>query len=89
LAAINTAHNEVSANISLAQAAADQKIEQSKRAVEIETNRAQAEVQPLRWLAQQIAELKASGEHALSAYLRNVRLDLFARARRIYLTQKE
>ena len=35
LAAINTAHNEVSADISLAQAEADQKIEQSKRAVEI------------------------------------------------------
>jgi regulator of protease activity HflC (stomatin/prohibitin superfamily) len=89
LAAINTANNEVSANISLAHAAADQKIEQSKRAVEIETNRAQAEVQPLRWLAQQIAELKRSGETALPAYLRNVRLDLFSKARRILLTRKE
>jgi regulator of protease activity HflC (stomatin/prohibitin superfamily) len=89
LAAINTANNEVSANISLAHAAADQKIEQSKRAVEIETNRAQAEVQPLRWLAQQIGELKRSGETALPAYLRNVRLDLFAKARRILLTRKE
>ena len=37
LAAINTAHNQVSSDISLAQASADQKIEQSKRAVEIET----------------------------------------------------
>ena len=37
LAAINTAHNQVSSDISLAQAAADQKIVQSKRAVEIET----------------------------------------------------
>jgi len=35
LAAINTAHNEVSSDISLAQAAADQKIVQSRRAVEI------------------------------------------------------
>ncbi|MEI6810305.1 MAG: SPFH domain-containing protein, partial [bacterium] len=44
LAAINTAHNQVSSDISLAQASADQKIEQSKRAVEIETLKAQAEV---------------------------------------------
>jgi len=35
LAAINTAYNQVSSDISLAQAAADQKIVQSKRAVEI------------------------------------------------------
>ncbi|HEY0791562.1 MAG TPA: SPFH domain-containing protein [Chthoniobacterales bacterium] len=89
LAAINTAHNEISANLSLAQAAADQKIEQSKRAVEIETNRAEAEVQPLRWLAQQIAVLQESGEHALPAYLRNVRLDLFSKAKRVVLSLKE
>ena len=88
LAAINTAHNEVSANLSLAQATADQKIEQSKRAVEIETNRAEAEVQPLRWLAQQIAELKRSGDTAVAAYLRNVRLELFSRSRRIVLARK-
>ena len=42
LAAINTAHNHVSSDISLAQAAADQKIVQSRRAVEIETLKAQA-----------------------------------------------
>ena len=88
LAAINTAHNEVSAHLSLAQATADQKIEQSKRAVEIETNRAEAEVQPLRWLAQQISSLKASGEHALPAYLRNVRLDLYSKARRVVLNTR-
>jgi regulator of protease activity HflC (stomatin/prohibitin superfamily) len=46
LAAINTAYNQVSSDISLAQAAADQKIVQSKRAVEIETLKAQAEVEP-------------------------------------------
>jgi regulator of protease activity HflC (stomatin/prohibitin superfamily) len=90
LAAINTAHNEVSANLSLAQATADQKIEQSKRAVEIETNRAEAEVQPLRWLAQQITELKRGGATtAVAAYLRNVRLELFSRSRRIVLARKE
>jgi regulator of protease activity HflC (stomatin/prohibitin superfamily) len=83
LAAINTVHNEVSSNISLAQANADQRIEQSRRAVEIETNRAEAEVQPLRWMAQQLSELKQSGEQALPAYIRNIRLDLFSKARRV------
>ncbi len=51
LAAINTAHNQVSSDISLAQAGADQKLTQSKRAVEIETLKAEAEVEPLRALA--------------------------------------
>jgi regulator of protease activity HflC (stomatin/prohibitin superfamily) len=88
LSAINTAHNEVSANISLAQANADQRIEQSRRAVEIETNRAQAEVQPLRWMAQQIKSLKQSGENALPAYIRNIRLDLYSRAKRVILRDK-
>jgi regulator of protease activity HflC (stomatin/prohibitin superfamily) len=88
LAAINTAHNEVSAAISLAQANADQRIEQSRKAVEIETNRAQAEVQPLRWMAQQLTELKRSGENALPAYIRNVRLELFSRAKRVILKEK-
>src|ERR1700736_3057818 len=88
LAAINTAHNEVSAAISLAQANADQRIEQSRKAVEIETNRAQAEVQPLRWMAQQIDDLKQSGEQALPAYIRNIRLDLYSKAKRIILREK-
>ena len=56
LAAINTAYNQVSSDISLAQAAADQKIVQSKRAVEIETLKAQAEVEPLVALAAQLAD---------------------------------
>ena len=59
LAAINTAHNHVSSEVSLAQAAADQKIVQSRKAVEIETLRAQAEVEPLTSLAAQLSELKA------------------------------
>lgn len=83
LAAINTAHNEVSAQVSLAQAEADQKIEQSKRAVEIQTMRAEAEVQPLLRLAEQLEALKKSGGSVLSAYLRSVRLGLFSRARRV------
>ena len=85
LAAINTAYNQVSSDISLAQAGADQKIVQSKRAVEIETLRAQAEVQPLVAVAEQLGELKRSGAGALSTYVRNVRLGLFANARRVIL----
>jgi regulator of protease activity HflC (stomatin/prohibitin superfamily) len=85
LAAINTAHNHVSSDISLAHAGADQKIVQSKRAVEIETLKAQSEVEPLARLAEQLAALKASGPHALSAYLRNVRLGLFNQAHDVIL----
>lgn len=83
LAAINTAHNQVSSDISLAQALADQKIVQSKRAVEIETLNAQAEVEPLIALADQINILKKSGPNSLQAYLRNVRLRLFSHAQQI------
>jgi regulator of protease activity HflC (stomatin/prohibitin superfamily) len=79
LAAINTAYNQVSSEISLAQAAADQKIVQSKRAVEIETLRAQAEVEPLRALAGQLHQLRTQGPDILDLYLRNTRLDLFSR----------
>ena len=86
LAAINTAHNEVSSAISLAQASADQKIVQSKRAVEIETLKAQAEVEPLTAMAKQLTELKAiGGGSALIAYLRNVRLSLYATAKQFVL----
>ncbi len=83
LAAINTAHNQVSSDISLAQAAADQKIVQSKRAVEIETLNAQAEVEPLIALSEQLTALQKSGPGALQSYLRNVRLKLYSRAQQI------
>jgi len=89
LAAINTAHNQVSSDISLAQAAADQKIVQSRRAVEIETLQAQAEVEPLRALAGQLQELKKNGANALPAYLRNVRLKLYERAGRAIVEVKQ
>lgn len=89
LAAINTAHNIVSSDISLAQAAADQRIEQSKRAAEIETLKAQAEVQPLTALADQLSALKASGVGALRAYVRNVRLGLFGNAQQVVLEAKQ
>jgi regulator of protease activity HflC (stomatin/prohibitin superfamily) len=85
LAAINTAYNQVSSDISLAQAAADQKIVQSKRAVEIETLKAEAEVQPLVALAEQLGDLKKSGAGALDAYIRNVRLKLFSEAKSVIL----
>ena len=88
LAAINTAHNMVSSDISLAQATADQRIEQSKRAAEIETLKAQAEVQPLTALASQLADLKATGQGALRAYVRNVRLGLFSNAQQVVTEAK-
>jgi regulator of protease activity HflC (stomatin/prohibitin superfamily) len=85
LAAINTAHNQVSSDISLAQASADQKIVQSKRAVEIETLKAQAEMAPLESLASELAELHKAGPEVLGAYLRNVRMALLDKAQQIYL----
>jgi regulator of protease activity HflC (stomatin/prohibitin superfamily) len=85
LAAINTAHNQVSSDISLAQAAADQKIVQSRRAVEIETLKAQAEMEPLRRLAAELSELKGRGHGVLAAYMRNVRLALYSKAQQIFL----
>jgi regulator of protease activity HflC (stomatin/prohibitin superfamily) len=88
LAAINTAHNHVSSEVSLAQAAADQKIVQSRKAVEIETLRAQAEVEPLTSLAAQLQALKASGSGALQAYLRNTRIALFAKAAQVFVEAK-
>jgi regulator of protease activity HflC (stomatin/prohibitin superfamily) len=89
LAAINTAHNEVSSQISVAQASADQRIVQSKRAVQIETLNAQAEVEPLNWLAAQLADLRKNGPNALPLYLRNIRLALYARASHIILEMKK
>jgi regulator of protease activity HflC (stomatin/prohibitin superfamily) len=86
LAAINTAHNHVSSEISLAQAAADQRIVQSRRAVEIETLNAQAEVEPLLALAAQLGELAgAGGPQAVDAYVRNAKLALYRRAGQLLL----
>lgn len=89
LAAINTAYNQVSSDISLAQASADQKIVQSKRAVEIETLRAQAEVEPLVRLAAQLTDLKSRGREALRAYVRNVRLTLFEKAQQVFVESRK
>ena len=85
LAAINTAHNHVSSDISLAQAGADQKIVQSKRAVEIAMLKAQAEVEPVKLLAAELTTLYASGPEVLEAYLRTVRLRLYDKAKDLYM----
>lgn len=89
LAAINTAHNHVSSEISLAQASADQRLVQSKRAVEIETLNAQAEVEPLLALSEQLKELfGVGGPEAVRAYVRNSRIALHANARRVLLSDE-
>jgi regulator of protease activity HflC (stomatin/prohibitin superfamily) len=86
LAAINTAHNHVSSEISLAQAAADQRIVQSRRAVEIETLNAQAEVEPLLTLAEQLRLLGSEGPGAIAAYVRNAKIALHRRAKTVVLS---
>ncbi|MBF0498697.1 MAG: SPFH domain-containing protein [Candidatus Riflebacteria bacterium] len=85
LAAINTAHNEVSSEISLAQAGADQKIVQSRRATEIETLRAKSEVEPLKSTAQQLIELKKNGSDVLKSYVRNVKLALYSKVKQVIM----
>lgn len=89
LAAINTAHNHVSSEISLARAAAEQRLVESKRAVEIETLNAQAEVEPLLALAGQLGELMGTGgPTAVQAYVRNAKLPLHKRAKQVVLTEE-
>ena len=88
LAAINTAHNQVSSDISLAQADADQKIVQSKRAVEIETLKAYSEVEPLRAMFEQLSTLKSGGPEVMQAYLRNIRMQLYSRAQQVILKER-
>ena len=73
----------------MAQATADQKIVQSRRAVEIETLKAQAEVEPLERLAVELTELKkAGGTGALQAYVRNVRLALYHQATQAFVADR-
>lgn len=89
LAAINTAHNHVSSEISLAQASADQRLVQSKRAVEIETLNAQAEVEPLLALSEQLNELfGVGGPDAVKAYVRNSKIALHAKAKHVVITDE-
>jgi hypothetical protein len=56
--------------------------------VEIETLNAQAEVEPLVALAAQLKALQTSGPGALQAYVRNVRLQLYAQAHQVILQEK-
>jgi hypothetical protein len=89
LAAINTAHNQVSSDISLAQAAADQRIVQSKKAVEIETLKASGEIETLSKLADELKKLKAKGGRlALKAYVRNAKLSLLEQTKAVYKSEK-
>lgn len=85
LAAINSTRNQVAADISTAQADADQQITLSKRAVEISTNNAEAEVAPLTQLGDTLAKIKEEGgEAGLQVYLRNMKVPLLRHAKKIY-----
>lgn len=87
LSAINSTRNQVAADISTARADAEQQITMSERAVEIAQNNAEAEVAPLRELASILSKIKTEGGiGALRTYLRNMRVPLFQRARRVVLT---
>ena len=90
LSAINSTRNQVAADISTARADSEQQITMSKRAVEIATNNAEAEVAPLRELAASLLQIKTEGgSAALAAYIRNMRVPLLARARRIVSTSAQ
>jgi chorismate mutase len=89
LSAINSTRNQVAADISTARADAEQQITMSERAVEIAQNNAEAEVAPLEELATTLADIKKeAGREALRSYVRNQRVPLLGRARRIVLTAK-
>ena len=89
LSAINSTRNQVAADISTAQADAEQQITMSERAVEIAANNAEAEVAPLRKLAATLTQIRQEGgPSALQAYLRNMRVPLFERTSQIVQTVK-
>jgi len=84
LSAINSTRNQVAADISTARADAEQQITMSNRAVEIATNRAEAEVAPLRELAHTLSKIKEEGGAiALRSYIRNMRIPLLSRTARL------
>lgn len=87
LSAINSTRNLVAADISTARADAEQQITMSKRAVDIASNNAEAEVAPLRELASTLLKVKQTGgSPALRAYIRNMRVPLLGRTKRIVQT---
>ncbi|MEJ1973963.1 MAG: SPFH domain-containing protein [Lacunisphaera sp.] len=81
LASINTTQNQVAASISQAKADADQKLKMAEQAVQIATNRAQAEAAPLLELGKTLEAMHAQGgKAALDSYLRNASLPLREKA---------
>ena len=87
LSAINSTRNQVAGDLSTARADSEQQITMSARAVEISTNNAQAEVAPLRELAVTLSKIKGEGGSAcLAAYLRNLRIPLYAKANNVVET---
>jgi hypothetical protein len=61
---------------------------QSKRAVEIETLNAHAEVEPLLALAAQLRELAGNGGPAtVEAYVRNAKIPLHRKTRQLILAE--
>lgn len=90
LSAINSTRNQVAADISTARADAEQQITMSNRAVEIATNNARAEVAPLRALSQTLEQVKQEGgSKGLNIYLRNLKVPLLGRTRRLVQTLKQ
>jgi len=84
LSAINSTRNQVAADISTAKADSEQQITMSRRAVEIASNNAKAEVAPLLKLASILGGIKENGgSSALKAYIRNMRIPLLGKASRI------
>ena len=81
LASINTTQNQVAASISQAKADADQKLKMAEQAVQIATNRAEAEAAPLLELGKTLGEMHAhGGRAALDSYIRNASLPLREKA---------
>ncbi|PQO31115.1 band 7 protein [Blastopirellula marina] len=90
LSAINSTRNQVAADLSTAQADAEQQITMSKRAVDIASNNAQAEVAPLRELARTLTQIKhEGGSGAVRAYIRDLKVPLLSRAVSVVQTREE
>lgn len=90
LSAINSTRNQVAADLSTAQADAEQQITMSKRAVDIASNNAQAEVAPLRELSRTLTQIKQEGgSTAVHAYIRDLKVPLLSRAVSVVQTREE
>ena len=90
LSAINSTRNQVAADLSTARADSEQQITMSARALEISTNNAKAEVAPLLELAKTLTAVKSEGgSNCLQAYLRNLRIPLLTKAKRVLQTTQK